>query len=138
MWPSSLPIISNDAPPLTSKETAIEELGQDAIAWLQTVLVPEELSISDFASTSDTALHRAERLLAGELDRRRQSTAMAECIAALRLKLTEESCRAFQDTRRAEVFLNSGHPKIGGCRPIEYCSSERALGVLLGLLPKRR
>lgn len=119
-------------------QTTIGELGQDAMAWLQTVLEPEGLSIADFASTSDTALHRAERLLAGELDRRRQSIAMAERIAALRLKLTEESCRAFQDTRRAELFLNSGHPKIGGCRPIEYCSSERALGVLLGLLPKRR
>lgn len=120
------------------KRNAIEALEEEAGTWLDKIVEPEGLSMMDFASVSDASLRKAESWLAMETDRRRIAFSEAQRAAALRTKLITETQKAFPDKMRAELFLNSGHPKIGGRRPIEYCSSEGALGVLLPLLPKRR
>lgn len=120
------------------KRNAIEALEKEAGTWLDKIVEPEGLSMVDFASVSDASLLKAERWLAVETDRRRQAFSEAQRVAALRTRLINETHKAFPDKMRAELFLNSGHPKIGGRRPIEYCSSVGALGVLLPLLPKRR
>jgi hypothetical protein len=122
----------------TIKRRATIELEQDAVAWLDSLVEPEGVSVVDFASISDATLLEAERRLATEAIRRRQAISKAERVNALRSKLVSAAQRAYGDQVRAELFLNSGQPRIGGHRPIDYCCCEKSLKLLLTLLQKRR
>lgn len=120
------------------RRRAEQMLEQDAPDWLARVVEPGGANVVEFASTSDEALHKAQRLLEVEAELRRQAILAEQRTAALREKLTQAARQAFPNPAMAELFLNSAHPQIGRCRPIDYCDSEGALQILQRLLPKRR
>ncbi len=117
---------------------AEQMLEQDASEWLTRRVEPGAVSVVEFASSSDEALHKAKRWLGAAADRRRQEIIIARQTVRLRANLMQAARKAFGDPAMAELFLNSGQPRIGGRRPIDYCDSEDALQLLLTLLPKRR
>lgn len=92
----------------------------------------------DLAGTSDMALLQAENWLAAAAKHRREAIAAAERVAGLRAELTSAAQKAFSDPTRADLFLKTGQPLIGGRHPIDFCDSKDALKLLLTLLPKRR
>jgi uncharacterized protein (DUF2384 family) len=116
-----------------------EQMLEDAAGeWLARLVQPEHVSITEFASSSDEKLCAAERWLAAAGEQRRQTRIAAERVAALRAELTEAARHAFGNPSLANLFLNTGQPKIGGRHPIDFCDTKDALKILVSLLPKRR
>lgn len=118
------------------RHQAEQMLGQDAPDWLERRVELHGTSIIEFASTSEDALDTASRWLAADADQRQRAILKAQQIAVLRTDLTQAAYKAFADPEMAELFLNSGQPRIGGRRPIDYCDSKDALQLVLSLLPK--
>lgn len=123
----------------SSIQRQAEQMLEDAAGeWLARLVQPEDVSIIEFASSSDEKLCAAERWLAAAGEQRRQTRIAAEGVAALRIELTEAARRAFGDPTLANLFLNTGQPKVGGSHPIDFCDNKDALKLLVSLLPKRR
>lgn len=120
------------------RRQAVQMLESDAAEWLGQQVEPAGVGIVEFASGSDDMLFKAERWLAAAADKRRQTISIAQHVAALRNELTQVAHRAFPSSALADLFLNSGQPKLGGRRPIDYCDSKQAFERLMLLLPKRR
>jgi hypothetical protein len=57
--------------------------------------------------------------------------------ASARDELRRAAAKVFDDAR-AEVFLKSAHPALGGQSPLAYCADPVSLRACLGLLPARR
>ena len=113
-------------------------LEEAAGEWLARLVQSEDVSVVEFASSSAEKLCAAERWLAAAGEQRRQTRIAAERVAALRAELTEAARQAFGDPTLANLFLNTGQPKIGGSHPIDFCDTKDALKLLVSLLPKRR
>lgn len=120
------------------RRQAEQMLGQDAGDWLARQVPPSGASVIDFAGTGDDALLQAERWLATAAKHRREAIIAAERVAGLRAELSSAAQKAFLDPAKADLFLNTGQPTIGGRHPIDFCDSEEALKFLRSLLPKRR
>lgn len=120
------------------RRQAEQLLEDDAPEWLAHCVEPGGVSVVEFASASDEAMYKARCWLTTVADQRRQAVLIAQRTVARRADLTKAAFKAFADPAMAELFLNSGQPRIGGRRPIEYCDSNEALQLLLTLLPKRR
>jgi hypothetical protein len=110
----------------------------EAAAWLTQKVSDTETSFLDYARESDDALLRLERRLAQDSDTRRRRIAAERRAAQLRGQLSEAAKRAFPNEQLAELFLNSGHPKLGGSRPVDRCHNEQDLAFIIGLMPKKR
>lgn len=114
---------------------ATNGLKDDADAWLASKMI-DGVPIAEWASVSDDRYWKAfDHIERAETDRRRRVQA-AEAAEDLRKRLTTEAKKAFRDPDRANLFLNSAHPKLAGRRPIEACETEGDLKVVLALLPK--
>jgi hypothetical protein len=120
------------------RREAEQVLGSAAAEWLARRVEPQGVSVLDYASGSDEALYTAERWLAAAAEKRRQVRIAAEQVSALRVELTRAAAQAFGDPALAKLFLNSGHPKIGGRHPIDFCDNKPALELLKSLLPRKR
>jgi hypothetical protein len=110
----------------------------EAIAWLAQKVAGTDTSFADFARDSDDALLRLERQLARDSEVRRKRLAAEREASDLRTQLSEAAKRAYQTDQLAQLFLNSGHPKLQGSRPIDRCQSRQDLSFILSLMPKRR
>ncbi|TGX49080.1 hypothetical protein E5A73_19735 [Sphingomonas gei] len=110
----------------------------DGAAWLAQKVAGTETSFEDYAREGDEALLRLERQLAQESDVRRMRIAAENHAARLRGKLSDAARRAFPSEQLAELFLNSGHPRLQGGRPVEHCLSEQDLCFIVSLMPKKR
>lgn len=117
---------------------AEQMLESDAAAWLAQNVAGSETSFLEYARESDDALRRLARQLARDSDRRRQQLAAERQAAQLRVRLSQAAKAAFPSDQLAELFLNSGHPKLGGSRPIDRCHNEQDLSFIIGLMPKKR
>jgi len=91
--------------------------------------IPTELARSNAAGFDRAFQAMAVEHKARQDERQRQMKA-ADC----QQKLSEAACSAY-DTVRAALFLNSGHNRLKGNRPIEFCVDEASLATCLGLLP---
>lgn len=110
----------------------------EAAAWLAQKVAGTETSFADYAREGDEALLRLERQLARDSDTRRKRIADERKAAQLRGQLSEAAKRAYPSEQLAALFLNSGHPKLQGSRPIDRCHSQQDLSFILGLMPKKR
>ena len=120
------------------RRQAEQMLEQDAGEWLARLEPSSGAAVIDFAGTGDDALLQAERWLARTAKHRREAIIAAERVERLRAELTSAAQKAFSDPIRADLFLKTGQPLIGGRSPIDFCDSNEALKLLLSLLPKRR
>ncbi|NML06807.1 hypothetical protein [Sphingomonas sp. G-3-2-10] len=110
----------------------------EAAAWLAQKVAGTETSFADFAGDSDDALLRLERQLAKDSDARRKRLAAEREASQLRGQLLEAAKRAYPTEQQAALFLNSGHPRLQGSRPIDRCHSQQDLSFILSLMPKKR
>ncbi|MCY1173170.1 hypothetical protein D9M73_133240 [compost metagenome] len=120
------------------RQDAPAVLEDDAAAWLERRIKDGDGNMLDWAALSDAALGQAEAWLrqAGR-DRKQRKDAAIE-IAGYRDALAVAARNAFPDPRKAELFLITGQPRIGGRRPVDYCDSPAALEQLKRMLPKGR
>lgn len=117
---------------------ANEGLEGEASSWLDSVVANQSVPISNWASESDETLSRARSLLYRAIRDKKQRERDKAAIEALQAKLTQAAYVAFPDKVYANLFLRSGHPKIDGKRPIEYCTNTSALNFLMSLMPRKR
>lgn len=110
----------------------------EGAAWLAQKVTGTETNFEDYAREGDEALLRLERQLAKESEARRTRIATERHISQLHGQLSDAARRAFPSDPLAELFLNSGHPRLQGSRPIERCLSERDLSFIVSLMPKKR
>jgi len=110
----------------------------EAAAWLAQKVAGTKTSFADFAGDSDDALLRLERQLAKDSDARRKRLAAEREASQLRGQLLEAAKRAYPTEQQAALFLNSGHPRLQGSRPIDRCHSQQDLSFILSLMPKKR
>lgn len=115
-------------------EQALSDASTD---WLAAPVDGADAALLDWAELSEANFAQAERQLWKEVDQREKHNAAELLVADLRAKLTAAAERAFRDAEKARVFLNAGHPGLGGERPLTCCTTEPALARLLWLLPKR-
>lgn len=117
---------------------AEQMLEGEARVWLAQKLSGSQMSFLDYAREGDDALFRLERQLAKDSDARRKRIATELHIGQLRSQLTDAARRAFPTEERANLFLNTGHPRLRGQRPIDYCTDNQTLMLILPLLPKHK
>jgi hypothetical protein len=110
----------------------------EAAAWLAQKVAGTDTSFVVHAREGDEALLELERQLAKDSDRRRKRIATERHAAQLRGQLSEAAKRAFPSEQLAELFLNSGHPRLLGSRPVDRCHSQQDLSFIVSLMPKRR
>lgn len=110
----------------------------EAAEWLARRVQDTDTSFLDHAAESDAALSQLERRLAQDSDARQRRIAAERRHAQLRAKLSEAAKQAFATAQLAELFLHSGHPRLGGSHPIDRCHSEQDLAFIIGLMPKKR
>lgn len=111
--------------------------GEEA-AWLAQKVAGTETSFEDYAREGDQALQRLERQLASDSDTRRKRIAAEREVAQLRGQLSDAAKRAFPSEQMAALFLNSGHPRLQGSRPIDRCHNQKDLSFIMSLMPKKR
>lgn len=109
-----------------------------AAAWLAQKVAGTETCFEDYARDGDQALLRLERQLASDSDRRRKRIAAEREVAQLRGQLTEAAKRVFPSEQMAALFLNSGHPRLQGSRPVDRCHNQQDLSFIMSLMPKKR
>jgi hypothetical protein len=110
----------------------------EAAEWLARRIEGTDMSLLDHAGESEAALAQLERRLAQDSDTRQHWIATERRHAQLRGQLSEAAKRAFPTSQLAELFLNSGHPRLGGSRPIDRCQSEQDLAFITGLMAKKK
>lgn len=120
------------------QNAAIYGLESEAIAWLNSIVPTQSEPIITWASESDEALSRARHLLFDATQEKKQCEREAQATLSLQEKLMQAARKAFPDKAHADLFLRTAHPRIGGQRPIEYCTNPAALTFLKGLLPGKR
>jgi hypothetical protein len=113
-------------------------LEDEAAAWLEQRLPGSDASFVNFARESDDAVLWLERQLAKDSEARRKRIAAEREVSQLRCQLSEAAKRAYPTVQQSDLFLNSGHPKLQGSRPIDRCHTQRDLSFILTLLPKKR
>lgn len=116
-------------------EAATRALQNEAAPWLETALI-DGVPLLDWASESDDRYWRGCARIDRAEGARKQRVLAAEAAEDLRKRLTSAANKAFRDPARAQLFLNSAHPKLAGRRPIEACETDNDLRVALTLLPK--
>lgn len=117
---------------------AEQMLAVETAAWLAQKVPGSEASFINFARKSDDALLWLERQLAKDSEVRRKRIAADQQVSQVRCQLTEAAKRAYPTEQQSDLFLNSGHPKLQGSRPIDRCHTQRDLSFILTLLPKKR
>lgn len=117
---------------------AMQMLEGKGAAWLAQKVTGTETSFEDYARKGDEALVRLERQLARDSDTRRMRIAAERHVAQLQGQLSDAAKRAFLSEQLAELFLNSGHPRLQGSRPIDRCHSQQDLSFLVSLMPRKR
>ena len=122
---------------------AIEALDDQAPNWLETTnrRLGGKTPLNA-ASESDTGLALADAELKRLQNERRETAAreasQARQQAALeknRAELTELATKRARDPVRAGLWCRSPHPKLGGQRPIDYCTDDRALRICKEIMP---
>jgi len=116
---------------------AVAVLGAQADAWLNqldpaTGQTPATLALDgvEGAWRAQDRLDLLERTAVAEAARQRQAD---DCFAQLR----RAALKVF-DEQRAEIFLNSSHPKLGGLAPKARCIDPHGLAQCRALLPRVR
>lgn len=108
-----------------------------AAEWLQR---PGRTSGATPAGTARASAEGLEKVLRAleriEVDRRAEEAREHAAIAA-RNELRDATAKVF-DSARAELFLRSAHPGLGGQSPLAYCADPVSLRTCLTLLPARR
>ncbi len=115
---------------------AMIALGADANDWLNRMDSATGQTPAMLALASVEGLWKAQnRLEVIEQARTAQAAKQQqadECFAQLR-----QAALKVYDEEQAEVFLNSGHPKLGGLTPRACCLDPHGLALCRGLLPRR-
>jgi hypothetical protein len=117
---------------------AEQMLAADAKAWLGQQIAGTKINHLEYAREGDAALFELELKLGREGDERRKQIAAKRHVAHLRDQLKEAAKRAFPSERMAELFLNSGHPRLQGGRPIDRCGNRQDLAYITSLMTKKR
>lgn len=113
-------------------------LGVEAAAkWLRRPGRDSGISPADAARTSGEGLEKVLRALQRIETERREQQAREDAQASARDDLRRAAAKVFDDAR-ADVFLKSAHPALGGQSPLAYCADAVSLRACLGLLPARR
>jgi len=113
-------------------------LGVEAAAeWLHRPGRNSGISPADAARTNGDGLEKVLRALQRIETERREQQAREDAQASARDELRRAAAKVFDDAR-AEVFLKSAHPALGGQSPLAYCADPVSLRACLGLLPARR
>lgn len=123
---------------LSIRAQAGQMLEEEADAWLRRTVPGRGIGFLDYARQGDDALAWLERRLAEEGDARRKRIVAERYAAQLRAQLTDAAKRAFPSEQLAQLFLNSGHPRLGGCRPVDRCDTPHNLALIMGLMPRTR
>jgi len=113
-------------------------LEDEGAAWLAQKVAGTETSFENYAREGDEALVRLERQLARDSDTRRKRIKAEQHAAQLRGQLSDAAKRAFPSEQLAELFLNSGHPRLQGNRPIDSCHNQQDMSFIMSLMPKKR
>lgn len=117
---------------------AREILQNEAPAWLEQRVKDTRTTFIDFAGESDEAMRRVQHQLDRDGQVRRQRIAAERELTELRGRLETAARAAFANSQLAELFLKSGHPRLSGARPIDYCRSSHDFALVVSLMQKRR
>lgn len=117
---------------------AERELKAEATGWLEVAKAPNFSSLLDWGSESDDHYWRAFGLIEKAGTERKQRLASEALEENRQKRLMSAAEIAFRDTARAQLFVRSAHPKLGGQRPVECCKTDADLNRVLLLLPSAR
>jgi len=119
----------------TLEAEAAHEIRGEAGAWLDTA-GPDGVSFRDLARQSQQGLDSARRALwtranelAAEAKRARRWSLNLE-------KLSRQALKIYGDLK-GPLWMNGGHPKLGGVAPKEAAKDETGLQAALALLPRK-
>lgn len=113
-------------------------LNGEAAAWLAQQADGTQLTFLDFAGSSAAALAHLEQQLRRDGHARQRRIEAERQVADLRRQLASAAKSAYSSDQLAELFLNAGHPKLNGARPIDHCRTPQDLSQIISLMPKRR
>lgn len=122
---------------------AADVLDSEAREWLQTANERlNGIAPLDAAAGSEAGLALADAELKSIENERREAAAQAACDirrkAALeknRAKLDSLAKSRARDPVRASLWCQTPNPKLGGQRPIDYCSDDHALRICKEIMP---
>ncbi|MBA4048044.1 MAG: hypothetical protein C0476_05825 [Sphingomonas sp.] len=120
------------------RSQAREILQDEAPAWLEQRVKDTDISLLDFAGESDEGMRHFQNRLDQDGKARRRRITEERDLAEVRSRLEAAAKASFSSEALADLFLRSGHPRLGGARPMEYCRSQRDLSLIVSLLPKNR
>jgi hypothetical protein len=118
------------------RQQAKHGLADEADAWLQ-MTNKEGLTWEVFAVGDAASLELARRALYKAANTREHRILTAKDRDEREGKLRAAAHKAFPDTRRADLFLRSGNPKLGGKRPLDCCGDPAMFRSALAQLPRR-
>ncbi len=111
--------------------------GDAAAAWLHRPSRTSTVSPVDAARASPDGLAKVLRALERIEAERREQLAREAAQAAAQDDLRRAAAKVFDEVR-ADLFLRSVHPALGGKSPLAYCADPVTLRTCLALLPGRR
>lgn len=120
------------------RSQASDILQDEAPAWLEQRVKDADISLLDFAGESDEGMRHFQNRLDQDGKARRRRITEERDLAEVRSRLEAAAKASFPSEALADLFLRSGHPRLGGARPMEYCRSQRDLSLIVSLLPKNR
>lgn len=117
-------------------ERAREVFGANASVWMAALDSKGDPSPAESARRDAAGLTRVYAAL-DRIERRRTEDARRKQAALDAQDGLRQATLRIYSPERAQVFLKSGHPDLGGQSPLQYCQEAVSLRICLKLLPSR-